>query len=245
LAFALTDEWQVAPPPSRTFLPPWLTRLTRRSVAAGTSLCIVAVLIVAVLVSQRSDRAAERASSQIALFDVGDRTPSSEASGRAPDRMKRAPGASGLAPINPPTEWSVALVPAAPSAQTASPNLGAGSGTGEAAYDPYAGAAPRRRERTGQDTPSPATPCAGDDVSLSPDSLAELRTRFRRAYPDSRGAVMLRVSVDANGKVVAAMVIRTTMPPANAQALSFMTVGLSTTPLSPSPRFVTLPEMVF
>ncbi|HMJ92585.1 MAG TPA: hypothetical protein VK472_00650 [Allosphingosinicella sp.] len=129
---------------------------------------------------------------------------------------------SGLVP-----EWSVSRLPPRPAPPSASPSPAAGAsagaspGTGAAGagsggaevYDPYAGAAPLRRERG-----APAAPSLGDRVlgffglgpqaagglTLDEGALEAVRRAVARALPGRRGTAELTVRVSPTGVVLEA-----------------------------------------
>lgn len=128
--------------------------------------------------------------------------------------------AAPVAPVNrvdatapselPPPEWTVATIKAPAAAAAAAPAAFAaaqttGNGSGGGVYDPFAGAAPLRRNGDlVRDATVGGLVVVGDEsgLRLNEKIFEGLRLALARAHPSLRGTVNLKLRVSAAGHVI-------------------------------------------
>lgn len=150
----------------------------------------------------------------------------------------------------PPPEWTVARIAlpeaaedraAPPQRQQLSAGAGgsglSGSGAGGAGvYDPFAGAAPLRREAASGPQASGAT------LALNRPLLDSVRRALGRSHPGARGTVTLSVRVSPDGMVVEATPRGGTAPAEAKEALRRAVIGLRLfSGTAPAPQLLELP----
>jgi hypothetical protein len=246
---------QPAPPA----LLPHLTKSQDRTLrygSAGLISACVHVLLLWVLATRltgglASEAFAEKTSQPMTLLDLA-AAPSPPADASEPEKSTQAPSPQPeprpvevdrtIANEIPPPEWTIASLRAIPSqpgppAQAASGALGAGAstGTGEAAYDPYAGAAPLRRPEPSAGGViavaqrlvgmAAAGPLSSAGLELDTGVLEQIRIAVARSLKGGHGSAELSVRVAPDGRVLEAIALGGTASPAAKAALQRALLG--------------------
>ena len=112
---------------------------------------------------------------------------------------------------------------------------GASAGTGEAAYDPYAGAAPLRRPEPAAGgvvamaerliAMAAAAPGGGSGLELDTGALETIRIAVARSLRSGHGSAELSVRVAPDGRVLEAIALGGTASPAAKVALQRALLG--------------------
>lgn len=154
-----------------------------------------------------------------------------------------------------PVEWTVARIAlpepardsAAPPPSPQQPSAGGGgigaSGTGAGGagvYDPFAGAAPLRRERVGD------RPASGNaaPLALNRQLLDSVQRKLYRSHPGARGTVTLTVRVSPDGVVVEAIPRGGTASAGAKEALRRALIGLRLfSGTAATPQLLDLPSL--
>jgi hypothetical protein len=186
------------------------------------------------------------------LSDPASAAPSSSSEARqAPQPRPAAQTASDIdatAATELPPEWTVSRLPAEarPRSQASSESAaadapvgpgGAGAGAGQGGsdvYDPYAGAAPLRRERDAAAAPSIGErvlgffgfgPASAGGLTLDETALEAIRRAASRSLPAGGGTVELEVRVSPTGMVLMAQMRGGSAPREAGEALAKALIG--------------------
>jgi hypothetical protein len=202
---------------------------TLRYASAGLISACVHVLLLWVLATRLApglgpEAAAERAIRPVTLLDLAEPpSPPAEASGTAEGAAAPAPQPEPrpaevdrtVANEVPPPEWTLAALRGGASGPSAPAPKASGAGAGEAAFDPYAGAAPARRAEAG----------AGAGLELDAAALEKIRIAVARSLTGGHGSAELAVRVAQDGRVLEAIALGGTASAAAKAALRRALIG--------------------